>query len=139
MKWLLDTCVVSELNRQRPDPVVLQWLRQHEEGSTLCTVTVGEILHGIERLPASAGRNRLQVWFETLHQRYARRTLDTTDLVWRTYARLRASVESMGRPQDDLDLLIAATASVHGLTLVTRNTRHFEDTGVPIVNPWDAP
>ena len=104
-------------------------------------VSVGEILHGIERLPPSAGRNSLQAWFELLHHRYASRTLETSEQVWRSFARLKASLEAIGRRQEDLDILIAATASAHGLVLVTRNIHHFQDTGVPLINPWgtDSP
>lgn len=136
MKWLLDTCVVSEIKRPHPAAAVVQWLQNHDEQTAICMVTVGEILHGIERMPPSAGRNSLQSWFELLHHRYAKRTFATDEPVWRNFARLKASLEAIGRRQEDFDILIAATASAHGLTLVTRNTRHFEDTGVPLLNPW---
>lgn len=136
MHWLLDTCVVSELTRKAPSAAVVQWLKQHGTQAMLTVVTVGEIQYGIERLPASRARNALQLWFDGLCAQYVERTLPTDEAVWRTYARLKASVESIGKPQEDLDLLIAATATVHRLTVVTRNTKHFDDSGVKTFNPW---
>lgn len=137
LQWLLDTCVVSELTRKLPDPQIVQWLTENADAAQIAAVTLGEIQYGIERLAAGRGRNALQVWFDGLSTQFQNRTLTTDEPVWRTWARLKASVEAIGRPQEDLDLLIAATAAVHHLTIVTRNTRHFEDTGVPTLNPWN--
>ena len=138
MQWLLDTCVVSELTRKTPSVSVVEWLKQHGAQAVLTVVTIGEIQYGIERLPASRGRNALQLWFEGLCSQYTERTLPTDEAVWRTYGRLKASVEAIGRPQEDLDLLIAATAAVHRLTVVTRNTKHFDESGVKTFNPWSG-
>ncbi len=136
MLWLLDTCVVSELTRKAPHAEVMNWLAAHADDAMLSTVTLGEIQYGIERLALGRGRNTLQQWFDGLCTQYAARTVATDAAVWRMYGRLKASVESIGRPQEDLDLLIAATAAVHQLTVVTRNVKHFEDSGVKILNPW---
>lgn len=136
--WLLDTCVVSELVRPAPDPAVRAWLDRHGHDCAMAAVSFGEISYGIESLPVGARRNGLVAWAQGLQERYADRTLPADAAVWNAFGRLRASLRAMGRPQDPMDLLIAATASVHGLTLVTRNTRHFEDTGVPLLNPWTA-
>lgn len=138
MQWLLDTCVISELTRKAPNGSVVQWLKLHAGDAVLASVTIGEIQYGIERLDAGRSRNALQLWFEGLCSQYARRTLAMDDAVWRTWGRLKASMETIGRPQEDLDLLIAATAAVHRLTVVTRNVRHFQDTGVKTFNPWPA-
>lgn len=136
MAWLLDTCVVSELTRKAPEPLVVGWLEAHGDDALLSAVSLGEIQYGIERLAVGRGRNTLQQWFDGLCTQFATRTVATDETVWRNYGRLKASVEAIGRPQDDLDLLIAATAAVHQLTLVTRNVKHFEDTGVRLLNPW---
>jgi toxin FitB len=138
VQWLLDTCVVSELTRKTPSTSVVEWLKRHGGEAVLTMVTVGEIQYGIERMPASRARNSLQLWFDGLCGQYSERTLPTDDAVWRAYGRLKASVESIGRPQEDLDLLIAATAAVHRLTVVTRNTKHFDDSGVKTFNPWSG-
>jgi predicted nucleic acid-binding protein len=138
VRWLLDTCVVSELTRKKPDGGVLQWLGEHAADACLSAVSVGEIQYGIERMAPGRGRNTLQLWFDGLCTQYAARLLQTDEAVWRAFGRLKASVEAIGRPQQDLDLLIAATTAVHRLTLVTRNTRHFVDSGVRTLNPWQA-
>lgn len=136
MQWLLDTCVISELTRKSPNAIVTHWLTRHAHDALLSAVTLGEIQYGIERLAVGRGRNALQQWFDGLCTQFSARTVATDDAVWRSYGRLKASVESIGRPQEDLDLLIAATAAVHQLTVVTRNVKHFEDTGIKIFNPW---
>jgi toxin FitB len=135
-RWLLDTCVVSELTKPKPDEALRRWLAQHVGESRLAAVTLGEITYGIESLAHGARRNGLQRWANELQQRFKDRTLVTDEAVWTTFGRLKASLRSIGRPQDDMDVLVAATATVHGLQLVTRNTRHFANTGVEMVNPW---
>ena len=139
MQWLLDTCVVSELTRKAPDASVLRWIGRNADDAALPVVTLGEIQYGIERLEPGRQRNTLQLWFDGLCVQYTSRTLPTDEAVWRTWGRLKASVESVGRAQEDLDMLIAATATVHRLTVVTRNVRHFEDSGVRTFNPWASP
>jgi len=135
-RWLLDTCVVSELAKPAPEVRLQSWLADHIGGCRLAAVTLGEISFGIESLPHGPRRNGLQRWAGELQQRFASRTLVTDEAVWTTFGRLKASLRSIGRPQEDLDILIAATAIVHSLQLVTRNTRHFADTGVALLNPW---
>ena len=136
--WLRDTCVFSEFSRKEPDAAVLRWIRQHASHCAMAAVTVAELSHGIERLAPGRQRNQLQVWFDALCRQYSDRILGTDEAVWRAFGRLKASLEAVGRPKEDFDVLIAATAAVHQLTLVTRNTRHFEDSGVRTLNPWTA-
>ena len=134
--WLLDTCVVSETFRKTPDRHVIAWLQVHGNAAALPVVALGEILYGIERMASGRMRNELQLWFDGLAAKFAERTLATDEPVWRAFARLKASVEAIGRPQEDMDLLIAATATVHRLAVVTRNVKHFQDSGVKTLNPW---
>jgi len=139
MIYLLDTCVISELSKPEPSLLVQRWLREQMGESLLCAVTVGEIQFGIERMAPGSRRNRLQLWFDQLCREFAGKILPTDESTWRIWSRLRASCQAIGRPQTDLDLLIAATATAHRLPLVTRNTRHFQDTGLVLVNPWEPP
>lgn len=138
MQCLLDTCVISEMTRPVPDRAVMQWLEQYGPAAALSTVTVGEIQFGIERMPLGGKRNQLQLWFDRLCGDFEGRILPSDEPCWRAWSHLRASCQAIGRPQADLDLLIAATAVTHRLPLATRNTRHFQDTGLTLVNPWDA-
>lgn len=119
-----------------PNKHVTEWLQLHGANAALPVVALGEILYGIERLVSGRTRNELLLWFDGLTAKFAQRTLATDESVWRAFARLKASVEAIGRPQDDMDLLIAATATVHQLVVVTRNVKHFEDSGVKVLNPW---
>ena len=137
MSWLLDTCVVSELFRKRPEPAVVSWLEAHRGQCALSLVSVGEIQYGIERLPHGRNRNALQHWFDGVCTQFSARTLGLDEVVWRNFGRLKASLEVIGKKQDDMDLLLAASAHVHRLILVTRNVRHFADTGITLLNPWD--
>lgn len=138
MQWLLDTCVVSEMVRSSPHHSVIDWVARNAALSGLSIVTLGELQYGIERMAPGRRRNTLQLWFDGLCGQYEGRTLAADTQVWRTFARLKASLEVIGRPQSDFDVLIAATATVHQLTLVTRNVRHFQDAGVPMFDPWAA-
>ena len=138
--WLLDTCTLSEPTCQRPHAGVVEWLQRHGDDGVISAASFGEIHYGIACLPPSAKRNQLQAWVLALAQQFEGRILATDDAVWRQFGELKSSLRAIGRMQDALDMVIAATALQHGLTLVTRNTRHFEDTGLRLVNPWaDAP
>ncbi|MGC3987756.1 MAG: PIN domain-containing protein [Pseudorhodoferax sp.] len=139
MRWLLDTCTVTEFTYPRPHPGVLAWLHEHHHDCAIAAASFAEIQYGIACLPHGARRNRLDAWAHELGRQFSGRVLHADDAVWRRFGELKASLRSIGRMQDALDMAIAATALRHGLPLVTRNTRHFEDTGLRLVNPWAAP
>jgi len=131
--YLVDTNVVSELRRPRPHPGVLAWIQDvSPERLHLSGVTIGEIQAGIEitreQDPAKAGD--LEAWLDRVLATY--QVLAQDGPVFREWARL------MHRRSDTLsaDALIAATAIVHRLTVVTRNIRDFEPFGVPTVDPF---
>lgn len=139
-RYLLDTCVVSEIPKPAPDARVTRWLEDNRAACLLSAVSMGEIEYGLHRLPPGARRLKLLSWFENLCKQFGAGILACDLTVWREFARLKRELELLGRPQDEFDLLIAATALTHGLTLVTRNTKHFQDTGCQLFNPWsDAP
>ena len=138
MSFLLDTNVVSEWTRPRPNPGVVEWLSQVDEAEVfLSVVTFAELRHGIERLPAGARRRRLDEWLShDLPLRFEGRVVGVEGAIADEWGRLVARREARGRPISAMDALIAATAQVHSLTLVTRNTADFQASVKSLLNPW---
>jgi predicted nucleic acid-binding protein len=136
---LLDTCVVSEPVRARPDPNVLRWLSAHRGQLYLSALTLGELWKGLARLDAGPRRERLSVWIEQLGAQHADRTLPIDARVAARWGELCATAERKGTPLGVIDGLLAATASTHGLSVATRNVADFAPAGVPVVNPWLDP
>jgi predicted nucleic acid-binding protein len=137
---LLDTNVVSELSRQRPDEGVLRWLaRTPEELTYLSVVTIGELRRGTARMPSGARREELERWLaEVIAARYERRVIDVTADIANAWGSLLAFAERAGRGIHPLDAYIAATARIHSLVLVTRNTKDFSSLGIELLNPWQS-
>ncbi len=132
--FLLDTVVLSELRRRERNRGVVQWIgAQRSADLFLSVVSVGEIERGIVlqqiRNPAFAAA--LGEWLDTILSLYADRILDIDTAGARRWGQLSARIGN-----DSADLLIAATALEHGLTVVTRNIRHFEPAGVPVLDPF---
>ena len=132
--YLLDTNVVSALRRPDRHPGPTLWLKDQRASDVyLSVVTFGEIERGIAlqvtRNPDFA--RDLALWLERTLMWFADRILPVDLATSRRWGRLSASVGNQ-----DIDLLIAATALEHGLTVVTRNVRHFEPAGVPVLNPF---
>ncbi len=137
MGYLLDTCLVSEVWRPRPNKGVVDWLQASlEDELHLSVLSLGEIKKGIERLPTGKKRDRLVRAYALLRSRFSTRILAVTDVTAERWGELSASAASAGRPLHVVDGLIAATALVLGLTVVTRNVADFAATQVPLENPW---
>jgi toxin FitB len=138
MTFLLDTNVVSEAMKARPNAGVLSWLAQEDEDSVfLSAVTITELRYGIERLATGKRRDRLEGWLrKDLTSRFGERILPVDLEIADACGRLVARSETAGRPIEARDAFIAATAEVRGLTLVTRNVSDFEATVKDIVTPW---
>jgi toxin FitB len=133
--YLLDINVVSELRRPRPHGAILAWLRDVSDAEIhLAAVTIGELQAGIEMAreqnPAKAAE--IESWLEQVSQTFNVLPMDAG--IFRVWARL------MHRRSNDLieDAMIAATATVHHLTVVTRNVRDFDRLGVKTLNPFSA-
>jgi len=133
--FLVDANVLSEATRPEPNLRVLEWLTRHEREIAVDPIILGEIRFGIFLLPAGKRRTRLERWFQDGVERIHCLTWEAaTGLRW---ARLLADLRADGRSMPVKDSLIAATALVHGLTVVTRNRRDFEPAGVDIVDPFE--
>jgi hypothetical protein len=138
VSFLLDTNVISEWVKPRPDPRVVTWLAEVDEDRVfLSVVTLAELRHGIERLADGRRRNRLDAWLrEELPLRFEGRMLPVGEAVADRWGEVVARREAAGRPIGVMDAFIAATANVHALKLVTRNEADFESVVKKIVNPW---
>jgi hypothetical protein len=138
VSYLLDTNVVSEWTKPRPNPGVVEWLAQVAEDEVFVSVvTFAELRHGIERLPAGRRRRRLDEWVRgELALRFEGRIVLIDGAVADEWGRLVARQEARGRPIAAMDGLIVATAQVHALTLVTRNATDFQVSVKTVLNPW---
>ncbi|MCC6300842.1 MAG: type II toxin-antitoxin system VapC family toxin [Anaerolineales bacterium] len=138
MKYLLDTCVISELVAKQPNPKVVEFADSLDPDDTcLSVITIGEIARGIEKLPRSKRKQELQTWLqEDLLVRFEGKIvlLDTNVLL--EWGVLIAKLESTGKTMPAMDSLIAATARAREFILVTRNVSDFDETMVDIENPW---
>lgn len=135
MTYLLDTNVLSETRKRKPAVGVAEWIaatppdRMH-----ISVLTLGEIEQGIAKSRNRGDRDQaaaLERWLQDLETGFEDRILPVTVPVATTWGR-----QPQKQPLPPIDALIAATARVHGLTMVTRNVKDFEPTGIPILNPF---
>jgi toxin FitB len=138
VSFLLDTNVVSEWVKPRPNPGVIAWTADVDEDRVfLSVVTLAQLRYAIERMPVSSRRKRLAEWLEQeLPMRFEGRVLTIDATTADTCGKVVADSEDRGRRMEVMDAFIAATAKVHQLTIVTRNTSDFEPVATDILNPW---
>lgn len=134
VRFLVDANVLSEATRPEPDPRALEWLVSHEGEIAVDPVILGEIRFGILLLPSGKRRERLERWFQDGVERIYCLAWDAA--IGLRWAQLLAELRASGRSMPIKDSLIAATALVHGLAVVTRNRRDFEKAEVEIVDPF---
>jgi tRNA(fMet)-specific endonuclease VapC len=138
MKYLLDTCVLSELVTKQPAPKVVEFVDSLDPDDVyLSIITIGEIVKGIEKLPNSRRKQELHAWLkEDLLARFQGKIIPIDEDVIVEWGILTARIEAAGKPMPAIDSLIAATAQANRLALVTRNVDDFSASGVELVNPW---
>lgn len=138
MSYLIDTCCISELVKKKPDSNVVKWFADQDELSLyLSVITFGELRKGIEKLPDSKKKKELNRWVkEDLKHRFKNRILNIKMEEVDKWGEILATAEKNGKPLPAIDSLIAATALVHDLSVVTRNTQDMEGSGVELINPW---
>lgn len=138
-QYLLDTCVISEFVKPKPERRVIDWLNSIDPESVyLSAVTIGEIQFGISNRPPSNRRTELEVWLnEALPQQFGGRVLALDADTFVTWGKMTAEQKRKGELQSIMDSLIAATALEHKMVLVTRNVADFKVGNLSILNPWE--
>jgi len=139
VKYLLDTCVVSELVKKYPNTNVLSWLENQDEANLyLSVLTFGEIRKGIEKASDEKRKIKLTMWLEEdLKQRFKGRIISIDQSVAIKWGEIQGATEKVGKVMPSIDGLIAISALVHHCTLVTRNISDMENSIVELFNPWN--
>jgi len=137
---LLDTNVISELMRPKPDPGVLAWADGLDpEAVAITAMNEAEILHGLARLPAGQRQVQLrQSWEALVAELFSGRIWPFTSEAAHWYAELLRQRERLARPMATADAVIAATALAHGVRLATRDVHDYAAIGLALINPWDC-
>ena len=138
MKYLIDTCVLSELIKKQPDRSVVAWIQEQDEPALFLSVlTFGELEKGIVKLGDCGRTQQLRDWVDhDLKRRFGGRILPVDYETACRWGAISSTAEKAGTPMPVIDSLLAATALTHGLTLVTRNTSDVAASNVPLLNPW---
>jgi len=139
MAWLLDTNILSELRRPRPEPKVVAFVGSHPlEELYISIVTLAEIRYGIEVVADANRRSELERWLtHTVRPMFVERVLPITEDILLQWRLLVEEGRKTGHTFPQPDLMIAATALCHGLTILTRNHSDYDKARVPVVNPWE--
>ncbi|MEK7826420.1 MAG: type II toxin-antitoxin system VapC family toxin [Thermodesulfobacteriota bacterium] len=140
MKYLLDTCVISELVKKEPHPAVIRWMDAGDESRMyLSVLTLGELIKGITKLPDGEKREKLQSWVSNdLALRFGQRLVEIdAEIAW-AWGTLLGEAEKRGEKLPVVDSLIAVSANVHGLIVVTRNVQDMARCQAKVFNPWES-
>ena len=138
MKFLLDTCVLSEFIRKKPSSKLIYWISTKDEADLyLSVLTLGELQQGISKLADSKRKLSLQSWLDNdVTKRFDNRIISIDRDIIDRWGRLQGTGMRQGRNFPVIDSLLAATAITHGMTVVTRNVNDLKETGASIRNPW---
>jgi predicted nucleic acid-binding protein len=138
MKYLLDMCVICELVNHNPNSQVVEWLScQNSSELFLSVLTIGEIKKGIAKLGNGIRAKRLERWLEGIVRSFSDHILLVDREISLEWGRICGDAERIGKKRPSIDSLIAATAIVREMTVVTRNVSDMAGMGVPIFNPFD--
>lgn len=114
----------------------MRWLIAHDARLWLPTIALAELRYGVEKLPPSRQRSRLEEWLTAQRRRYMNRMLPFDQQAAEAHGRLRARLKAIGKPMDAPDSYIAAIALARGAPVATRNIDHFLPAGVELIDPW---
>jgi hypothetical protein len=138
--YLVDTDVISAVSPSRPaPPALLVWMDTHSASLFLSAVTVTEIASGIAKARREGARRKsagLQAWLETVLHLYGGRVLAFDVPTARIAGAMSDRARSLGHAPGLADIIVASTAEQHGLTILSRNIRHFKPLGVAVVDPF---
>jgi predicted nucleic acid-binding protein len=136
---VLDTNVISALIVATPEPLVVAWLNAQQSDSVWTTaISVFEAQLGLAIMPSGRRRETLQESFDRALHQMGNQVIDFDAAAAREAAAIAAKLRSVGRPIEMRDVMIAGTVAANHGTLATRNTKHFTDTGIALVNPWQS-
>ena len=138
MKYLLDTCVISELVKSQPNNQVVSWIQsQNEDDLYLSVLTFGEIWKGIEKAADGIRKNHLKLWVEgDLKKRFEGRIIPIDIRIASRWGEIQGIAEQAGKPMPSVDGLIAASGIVNNCAIVTRNISDMEQSSAVLLNPW---
>ena len=135
MNYLVDTDVLSESTKPKPNAKIIGWLKTHQRDLYVSAITIGEIRFGIDKLPNGKRRKALQDWLTKTGRIMDGRVLSFNTSVAHVWGQLRAKLLESGTLLPTIDGQIAATAMRHGLTVVTKNEKDYAHSGVKTLNP----
>lgn len=137
MKYLLDTCVLSEFTKPEPSQTVLKFIGQKKESNLfISSMTLAELHRGVIRLTDGKKKNSLLQWLDDIEQNFKGRILSFDHKSAVEWAKLSTTAEQKGKKLSAFDSIIAAIASSNHFALVTRNIKDFEYTDLELINPW---
>jgi toxin FitB len=139
MNYILDTCVISELIKKDPDKNVIKWISGIDENALFITsITVGEIIKGIERLKDGKRKDDLIGWINTdLKERFKNRIISFDTESATVWGKVQASTEMKGKPLPAIDGIIASIGIANNMIISTRNIYDMKESGAVLYDPWD--
>ncbi len=141
MNYLLDTCILSEYVKKKPNFQVIQWLDEQNEDSLFISIlTIAELKKGIIKIKKSQASRyqKLNNWLLKIEKRFSDRILPLNKNILDTWATICGESEAIGKKLPIMDSLIASTATQHNLIIVTRNIDDFKFSSNQLFNPWDS-
>ncbi|MCP4178852.1 MAG: type II toxin-antitoxin system VapC family toxin [bacterium] len=140
MKYLIDTCILSELIKNKPDPNVENWFySQNEDSLYISVISFGELRKGISKLTENSNKKtKLLGWVAGLEKRFCERIIDINLDVAENWGHIQGELEKKGNALPIIDSLIACTAITHSMIAVTRNIKDMARSGVELINPFDV-
>lgn len=134
----VDTNVLSETSRRRPDPGVVRWLAAHHARLWISAIVLAELSYGVEKLSHCRQRKELEQWLMHLAASFEGRRLPFEEHAAQAHGRLRARLKRLGKPMNHADSYLAATALSLGIPVATRNLSDFQYAEVALIDPWTA-